>query len=176
VSKHIVPAFGKDRIDAIDYPKLNAWVIKQSGKYAKDTVRLMVSTLRVILQEAVNEGVLLVNPVMKLGKFYRSAKKVKEKYRPFHDRIAAPDRREVPGAVSRVLSLHSMHGQDRRETGTFRIINLRVFLQEMQTYATSRCKQNASAPRVILGHSDVRFHNHPARVNCLMLEVKPSVH
>ncbi|MEJ2109068.1 MAG: site-specific integrase [Acidobacteriota bacterium] len=83
MSKHNVPAFGKERIDAIDYPKLKAWVIKQSGKYARDTVRLMVSTLRVMLQEAVNEGILLVNPVMKLGKFYRSAKKVKEKIDPF---------------------------------------------------------------------------------------------
>ena len=83
MSKHVVPAFGKDRIDTIDYPKLKAWVIVQSGKYAKDTVRLMVSTIRVMLQEAVNEGILLVNPVMKLGKFYRSAKKVKEKIDPF---------------------------------------------------------------------------------------------
>jgi integrase len=83
MSKHVVPAFGKDRIDAIDYPKLKAWVIEQSEKYAKDTVRLMVAVLRVMLQEAVNEGILLVNPVMKLGKFYRSARKIKEKIDPF---------------------------------------------------------------------------------------------
>ncbi|MBN2319316.1 MAG: site-specific integrase [Acidobacteria bacterium] len=83
MARHVVPAFGKDRIDAIDYPKLKAWVIERSGKYARDTVRLMVSTLRVMLQEAVNEGILLVNPVMELGKFYRSAKKIKEKIDPF---------------------------------------------------------------------------------------------
>jgi integrase len=83
MSKHVVPAFGKDRIDTIDYTKLKVWVIEQSEKYAKDTIRLMVATLRVMLQEAVNEGILLVNPVMKLGKFYRSAKKVKEKIDPF---------------------------------------------------------------------------------------------
>jgi integrase len=83
VSRHIVPAFGKERLDLIDYTKLKLWVIEQSEKYAKDTVRLMVAVLRVMLQEAVNEGILLVNPVMKLGKFYRSAKKIKEKIDPF---------------------------------------------------------------------------------------------
>ena len=58
-------------------------MIGQSGKYSKNTVRLMVAVLRVMLQEAVNEGILPVNPVMKLGKFYRSARKVKEKIDPF---------------------------------------------------------------------------------------------
>jgi integrase len=83
VTRHVVPAFGRERLDTIDYTKLKLWVIEQSGKYAKDTVRLMVAVLRVMLQEAVNEGIILVNPVMKLGKFYRSAKKLKEKIDPF---------------------------------------------------------------------------------------------
>jgi len=34
-------------------------------------------------QEAANEGILAVNPVMKLGKFYRSARRIKEKIDPF---------------------------------------------------------------------------------------------
>jgi integrase len=83
VAKHIVPAFGKDSLDTLIYPRLKGWVIKQAAEYSKDTVRLMVAVLRVMLQEAVNEGILPVNPVMKLGKFYRSAKKVKEKIDPF---------------------------------------------------------------------------------------------
>jgi len=83
VAKHIVPAFGKNRLDALMYPRLKGWVIKQAAEYSKDTVRLMVAVLRVMLQEAVNEGIIPVNPVVKLGKFYRSAKKVKEKIDPF---------------------------------------------------------------------------------------------
>ena len=83
VTKHIVPAFGKERIDALDYPRLKAWVIEQAAKYSRDSVRLMVAVLRAMLQESVNEGVLAVNPVMKLGKFYRSARKIKEKIDPF---------------------------------------------------------------------------------------------
>lgn len=83
LTKHIVPSFGKERLAALDYLRLKAWVIVQAAKFAKDTVRLDVAVLRVMLQEAVNEGILAVNPVMKLGKFYRSARKVKEKIDPF---------------------------------------------------------------------------------------------
>jgi integrase len=83
VTKHIVPSFGKERIDALDYSRLKAWVIEQAAKYSKDTVRLNVAVLRAMMQEAVNESILAVNPVMKLGKFYRSAKKIKEKIDPF---------------------------------------------------------------------------------------------
>jgi integrase len=83
VTKHIVPAFGGHALDKLDYPLLKAWVIEQAGKYSKDTVRLMVAVLRSMLQEAVNEGILAANPVMKLGKFYRSARRIKEKIDPF---------------------------------------------------------------------------------------------
>jgi len=83
VSRHIVPAFGGHALDKLDYPLLKAWVIEQAAKYSKDTVRLNVAVLRAMMQEAVNESILAVNPVMKLGKFYRSAKKIKEKIDPF---------------------------------------------------------------------------------------------
>ena len=43
VAKHIVPAFGNEKIDALDYRPLKAWVIAQAGKYSKDTIRLMVA-------------------------------------------------------------------------------------------------------------------------------------
>jgi integrase len=83
LTKHVVPAFSGERINSIDYSKLKAWVIGQCGEYSKDSVRLQLAVLRTMLQEAVNEGILAVNPVMKLGKFYRSAKRVKEKIDPF---------------------------------------------------------------------------------------------
>jgi integrase len=83
MAKHVVPAFGIERLDTIGYPKLKAWVIQQAAKYSKDSVRLMVAVLRVMLQEAVNEGILPVNPVVKLGKFFKSAKKIKAKIDPF---------------------------------------------------------------------------------------------
>ncbi len=77
------PAFGNENLDALTYARLKGWVIEQAGRYSKDTVRLMVAVLRAMLQEAVNEGVLAANPVVKLGKFYRSARRIKEKVDPF---------------------------------------------------------------------------------------------
>jgi integrase len=56
---------------------------QEVSKYSKDTVRLMIAVLRSMLQEAVNEGVLQTNPVVKLGKFYRKARKLKSKIDPF---------------------------------------------------------------------------------------------
>ena len=46
-------------------------------------VRLNVAVLRAMLQESVNEGILAVNPVMKFGKFYGSARRIKEMIDPF---------------------------------------------------------------------------------------------
>jgi integrase len=83
VTKHVVPAFGSAQLDDIDYSMIKRWVIRMSPKYSKDTVRLMVAVLRLLMQEAVNEGILQVNPVAKLGRFYRSARKVKERIDPF---------------------------------------------------------------------------------------------
>jgi len=104
-----VPAFGTERLDAIDYPRLKAWVITQAADYSKDSVRLMLAVRRTMLQEAVNEGILPVNPVMKLGKFYRSAKKIKEKIDPFTieelHQIEATCRERFPEHYSFILCM-----------------------------------------------------------------------
>jgi integrase len=43
----------------------------------------MVGVQRVMLQEAMHEGIIAANPVTRLGRFYRSAKRIKEKIDPF---------------------------------------------------------------------------------------------
>jgi integrase len=43
----------------------------------------MVAALRTMLEESVREGFIPANPVRSLGKFYRSARRVKEKIDPF---------------------------------------------------------------------------------------------
>jgi integrase len=82
INKHIVPEFGNMKLDALDYTRIKRWVIRKSAKYSKDSVRLMIAVLRSMLQEAVNEGILQTNPVIKLGKFYRKARKLKSKIDP----------------------------------------------------------------------------------------------
>ncbi len=82
INKHIVPEFGSLQLDDLDYAKIKRWVIRKSSKYSKDSLRLMIAVLRSMMQEAVNEGIIAINPVMKLGKFYRSARKLKSKIDP----------------------------------------------------------------------------------------------
>ncbi len=83
LTKHVVPAFGNDRLDQLNYLRLKAWVIEKAKTYSKDSVRLMVGALRTMLEEAVHEGIIPANPVTRLGKFYRSARRIKEKIDPF---------------------------------------------------------------------------------------------
>jgi integrase len=83
ITKYVVPAFGNCRLDKIDYPQLKAWVIEQAKTYSKDSVRLMVAALQTMLEESVREGLIPANPVRSLGKFYRSAKRIKDKIDPF---------------------------------------------------------------------------------------------
>jgi integrase len=82
INKHIVPEFGDMRLDALDYARIKRCVIRKSAKYSKDTMRLMIAVLRSMIQEAVNEGILQTNPVVKLGKFYCKARKLKSKIDP----------------------------------------------------------------------------------------------
>jgi integrase len=83
ITKYVVPAFGNYCLDKLDYPRLKTWVIEQAKTYSKDSVRLMVAALRTMLEESVREGLIPANPVRSLGKFYRSARRVKERVDPF---------------------------------------------------------------------------------------------
>jgi hypothetical protein len=93
-------------LDMLDYSMIKRWVIRMSGKYSKDTVRLMIAVLRVMMQEAVNEGLIVANPVAKLGK------EGKGKDRSLHDRGAASYRNKVQGEVPGLLSFHPVPRKD----------------------------------------------------------------
>ena len=55
----------------------------RSYKYSKDSIRLMVSTLRAMLDEAVKEDLIQANPVQRMGKLYGSTPKLREDPDPF---------------------------------------------------------------------------------------------
>ena len=82
-TRHIIPAFGAFRLDEINYACLKAWVIKNAERYSRDTVRLMVATMRAMMREAVHDGHVATNPVQHLGRFYRLGKRKKTRIDPF---------------------------------------------------------------------------------------------
>ena len=98
---HILPALGSLLVSDIDYPAIKAFMIGKRDatystgrfrsktrkhkyatlaadrQYSKDTVRIMVMTLRAILNEAIRENLLQDNPIKGMASFYR--KKTKDR-------------------------------------------------------------------------------------------------
>jgi integrase len=81
--KHLIPHFGDMLLNEIGYSELKAFVLEQTKKYRKDTVRLDIATMRLIFGEAFREGVVERSPVASLGKFIGGASRRKEKVDPF---------------------------------------------------------------------------------------------
>jgi len=81
--KHLIPYFGDMLLDEIGYSQLKAFVLEQTKKYRRDTVRLDIATMRLIFGEAFREGIVERSPVASLGKFIGGASRRKEKVDPF---------------------------------------------------------------------------------------------
>jgi integrase len=99
---HIKSELGHLRLEEVTYRRVKHWILdkKDAGftrtkpkegaenqapmrKYSKDTIRLMVATLRLMLDEAVKEELIAANPVQRMGKLYGSAAKLREDPDPF---------------------------------------------------------------------------------------------
>ena len=81
---HILPAFGSLEIDGLTYSLLKRFVIeKVDSGLSKNTVRLIVGTIRAMLNEARDDGLIETNPAQGLGKFYRSASNPRSEPNPF---------------------------------------------------------------------------------------------
>lgn len=99
---HIYPALGEIALDKLNYPAIADFLSgkaeatystarfrneekeqkkrkkRPAGKdrsYSRDSLRIMCATLRALMSEAVKDGLLTVNPVTGLSRFYRKKKK-----------------------------------------------------------------------------------------------------
>ena len=63
---HILPAFGSHRLDAISRTEVKAFARALSDRLAPITVRSIVSVLRLVLREAIDEHYLLFDPTARL--------------------------------------------------------------------------------------------------------------
>jgi integrase len=82
MKKHVEPEFGSWRLTDITYSDLKAWIYRKLGTHSKNTVRLMVASLRSLMLEALKDGHIDTSPVHDLGRFLRAGE-VKEKMDPF---------------------------------------------------------------------------------------------
>jgi integrase len=90
LKNHIRPAFENYALGEITYGVLKDFVTEKVTKefspgrrYSKDTIRIMVATMRALMEEAKNDGLIEANPVTNLGKFFRAAKSKREEPDPF---------------------------------------------------------------------------------------------
>jgi len=80
---HIVPAFGRVRLRELSRAMIKRLLLKKrEAGLGKNSVRLIRATLSVMLSDAVDDGILLANPALNLGRRQRG--------RP--DKLSAADR------------------------------------------------------------------------------------
>ncbi|MBN1567970.1 MAG: site-specific integrase [Acidobacteria bacterium] len=97
LTRHIKPFFENLPLADITYSRVKDFINeklhstytksqKEGAKqypYTKDSIRIMVATLRAMVEEAVRDELLESNPVHGLGKFYGAAKKLRDNPDPF---------------------------------------------------------------------------------------------
>ncbi len=80
---YILPQLGKHRIDQIDRTKMQSFVRGLLDKgLAKDSIRLILAALSVLYSDAVENEIVVKNPTIGMGKFYRQAPKKHEEIEP----------------------------------------------------------------------------------------------
>jgi len=80
---HILPEFGAMKVRSLHRPRIKAWLVeKLSDGYARGTIRLLIAALRAMLNEAVEDGVISVNPSLKLGRTLKVDGREARKGRP----------------------------------------------------------------------------------------------
>ncbi len=80
---HLIPFFGRLHLEDIDYALLKNFCLEKAKQRSRHSVRLMIAALRVVLKEAVREGLIPANPVTSLGKFFGTRSAGREQPDPF---------------------------------------------------------------------------------------------
>src|SRR5262249_22274760 len=72
--RYLLPAFEKTEVRQLARGLVKAFLVKElADGYARNTVRIMHATLRVMLNAAIEDGVILANPADRLGRTLRLA-------------------------------------------------------------------------------------------------------
>jgi integrase len=85
---HVLPEFGEMKVKSLHRTRLKSWSVDLlKAGYEKGTVRLIIAGLRAMLNEAAEEGIIAINPALKLGRTLkvegREAKKGRKETKAF---------------------------------------------------------------------------------------------
>jgi len=71
---HVLPKFGQLPLDEVTRPKMKEFVAELvEGGLARDSIRLVLSSLRIVYTQAIEDKIVSENPAQRLGTFYRQA-------------------------------------------------------------------------------------------------------
>ncbi|BFU90929.1 MAG: site-specific integrase [Nitrospira sp.] len=72
LAQHILPEFGKQRVSELDRGTIKSWLMgKLNAGLQKNTVRNLNACFRTMLQAAIDDGLLIMNPASELGRSLR---------------------------------------------------------------------------------------------------------
>ena len=77
---HVLPVFGSTHLTEITRDRIKAFIAEKlsTGRFSRNTIRLMLAPLREILNHAIEDGLLDRNPALRLGRFYRSGEEARK--------------------------------------------------------------------------------------------------
>jgi len=77
--RYVLPVFGATKLDGISREAIKAFMADLSTRgLSRNTIRLAVASLRVVLSSAVEDGLITMNPAFRLGRFMESQKREHE--------------------------------------------------------------------------------------------------
>jgi integrase len=73
---YVSPEFGTMRLDEISRDRMKEFLARlvATGRLSRNTLRLILCTIRVIFNHAIEDGIVLQNPAARLGRFAKSEK------------------------------------------------------------------------------------------------------
>lgn len=73
--RYVLPKFGQIELTAINRDAIKDFIVSLSERgLAKNTIRLAIASFRVVLSAAVEDGILVSNPALRLGQFVQTDK------------------------------------------------------------------------------------------------------
>ncbi|MGH8246610.1 MAG: phage integrase SAM-like domain-containing protein, partial [Gammaproteobacteria bacterium] len=74
--RYVIPRFGEKRLTEITRASIKEFLAdlaeresRQKGKLSRNTIRMALASLRVMLQSAVEDGILAANPAVRMGRY-----------------------------------------------------------------------------------------------------------
>ena len=108
---YILPILGSHKVRALHRRQIRSWLAsKREGGLSKNTVRLMRAALSSLLTDAVDDGILLANPCLGIGRKRKAAYKMGTAERQQHVRPMTEERLEKfleTALASRLVSRRS---------------------------------------------------------------------